>query len=131
MGAILFTAKSVILTILLIAVLQIEWSGQSLERRLANFSRETGVLHIADTMAKGAIKLVKNNFDFNASSESEDAVVNAAKLGFSQSEIYMSKKSESAKRAIEKFRRQMDEQTNYKNSESIETYDLDLNEDTN
>lgn len=130
MGALIFTAKSVVLTILLIAVLQIEWNGRSLEKRLSNFSKETGVLNIADTMAKGAIKLVKSNFDFNTVEDEKDEIVNAAQMGFNQSELYMSKKSESAKRAIEKFRRQMDDDHEYDNQKSTKVFQEDLSEDT-
>lgn len=118
MGALLFTVKSIILTVFLIAILQIHWDGESFEERISRYSRETGVLNIADDMARGIIRFAENNFNLNINEEKytdpKDDLVRAAKHGFNRSEIYMTEKSETARRAIEKFRNELKEKKKQK-----------------
>lgn len=106
MGALFFTIKTFILTAVLIALLQIRWSGETLESRLSKTAAETGLLQVADTIADGAIRLSIDTWNslIAAAEDQKNNLVNSAEFDFNQSEAYMSKNSDSAKRAIRKFR---------------------------
>lgn len=131
MGALLFTIKSVVLTSLIIAVLQITWNGQSLDHKLVKTVKAIGIHKAADSIAQGSLRLIKRNFNFMSGvndgdyADSTSEMVNSAKLGFSKSEAYMAKKSQSAKRAIEKFRSELNKESS-KESDQNEVLSEDL-----
>lgn len=127
MGAVIFSIKTIIITALVIAILQIRLDGEKLETKISRVATETGLLNVADKIADGAIKLAADTWE-KAVAEADgqrEGFVDTAELGFNQSEVYMAKKSESAQRAIRKFRKEIDQKFKGQKEESrIQEEDL-------
>ncbi len=100
MDSLFFIIKSFILTVVLVLILQIKFGGSTVEERLSDTMHSVGIVDVAQTMADGAMKTLRNGWRSVTSGlvTSEQPGNRASKFNFDRSAQYVRETSQDVKK---------------------------------